>query len=268
MHACTYVLAFFMLFGVRMCVHVFCALQAPLFDLPSMSWKGNMRTPNPQCRSHLCPLMIGQRLSRPNHGCLSCEMRTQSRTHEEIFPVTFYCGECTAQTSPAAFVGRCSDALLLRRWMDGCHAEVKTVLSSLRRLSSNEQLPLLYTLCLCLFNSLFLTVFSPSFTWGLAWETIVSAMVDSVLHECLQFHIFYFAYAIRTIRTLCFHFRSRLFSEVITTKNKGFSLWNSCWTHWLCTGEYWTVYWCKQNNWNKHCLVQYTFTWAIHWLYG
>lgn len=45
--------------------------------------------------------------------------------------MTFYCGECTTQTSSAAFVGRHSDALLLRRWMDGCHTEVKAVLSSL-----------------------------------------------------------------------------------------------------------------------------------------
>lgn len=45
--------------------------------------------------------------------------------------MTFYCGECTTQTSPAAFVGHCSDALLLRRWMDGCQTEVKAVLSSL-----------------------------------------------------------------------------------------------------------------------------------------
>lgn len=42
--------------------------------------------------------------------------------------MTFYCGECTTQTSPAAFVGRRSDALLLRWWMDGCHTEVKAAL--------------------------------------------------------------------------------------------------------------------------------------------
>lgn len=54
---------------------------------------------------------------------------TQART--QIFSMTFYCGECTTQTSPDAFVGRRSDALLLRQWTDGCHIEVKAVLSSL-----------------------------------------------------------------------------------------------------------------------------------------
>lgn len=44
---------------------------------------------------------------------------TQSCTQEEIFSTTFYCGEYTAQTGPVAFVGHCSDVLLLRRWMDG-----------------------------------------------------------------------------------------------------------------------------------------------------
>lgn len=44
--------------------------------------------------------------------------------------LTFYCGECTTQTSPAAFVGLRSDALLLRWWMDGCHTEVKAALLS------------------------------------------------------------------------------------------------------------------------------------------
>lgn len=43
--------------------------------------------------------------------------------------VTFFCecacGECTTQTNPAAFVGRHPEVLLLRRWMDGCHTEVK-----------------------------------------------------------------------------------------------------------------------------------------------
>lgn len=45
--------------------------------------------------------------------------------------MTFYCDECTAQTSPAAFVGLRSDALLLRWWVDGCHTKVRSVLSSL-----------------------------------------------------------------------------------------------------------------------------------------
>lgn len=91
----------------------------------SLSWKGNTRTQDPQSCSHLCPLMIGQRLSRPNHGCLCHD------THTQIFSMTFYCGECTTQTSPDAFVGHRCDALLLRQWMDGCHAEVRAVLSPL-----------------------------------------------------------------------------------------------------------------------------------------
>lgn len=62
---------------------------------------------------------------------LSWNTHTRSCTHTHIFPVTFSCGERTTQTSPASFVGRRSDALLLRRWMDGCHTEVKAVLSSL-----------------------------------------------------------------------------------------------------------------------------------------
>lgn len=41
------------------------------------------------------------------------------------------CGECTTQTNPAAFVGRRPEVLLLRRWMDGCHTEVKAKLSTL-----------------------------------------------------------------------------------------------------------------------------------------
>lgn len=55
-------------------VHVFCA--PPVFDVPSQSWKGNVRAQDSQCCSHLCPLMIGQRQSRPNHGRLCHETRT------------------------------------------------------------------------------------------------------------------------------------------------------------------------------------------------
>lgn len=107
------------------CVRMhFALLKPPLFDVNYLSWKGNVRAQEPQCCSHLCPLMIGQRLSRPNHECLCHGIHTQSCTQEEIFSMTFYCGEWTVQTTPTAFVGCSSDALLLRGWMDGCQAEV------------------------------------------------------------------------------------------------------------------------------------------------
>lgn len=116
----------FLCFSVCVCVcaHAFCTFEAPLFDVNYLSWKGNVRAQEPQCCSHLCPLMIGQRLSRPNHECLCHGIHTQSCTQEEIFSMTFYCGEWTVQTTPTAFVGCSSDALLLRGWMDGCQAEV------------------------------------------------------------------------------------------------------------------------------------------------
>lgn len=107
-----------------------CELQEALFDVSALIWKGNRRPPNPHCCSHLCPLMIWLRLSRPNYGCLCHKILTHSSTHEEMFFLTFYCGECLTKTSPAAFVGLSSDALLLQRWMDGCRARGKVVLSS------------------------------------------------------------------------------------------------------------------------------------------
>ena len=58
------------------------------------------------------------------------DTHTHTHAHTRIFSMTFYCGECTSQTSGRAFVGRRCDALLLRRWMDECHREVKAALSS------------------------------------------------------------------------------------------------------------------------------------------
>lgn len=60
--------------------------------------------------------MIGQRLSRPNHGCL-CHEPPLSHRHAHTLFMTFYCGGCRTQTSPAAFVGQCSAALLLQWWI-------------------------------------------------------------------------------------------------------------------------------------------------------
>lgn len=59
-----HVLAFVMFF-VSLCFALF---KWPLFDMPSRSWKSNSRARRPQCRSHLCALMLRQRLSRPSHG--------------------------------------------------------------------------------------------------------------------------------------------------------------------------------------------------------
>lgn len=50
-----------------------------VFDVSSPSWKGNTRSRPPQCCSHLCPLMMGPRLSRPSHGRLCHE--TQRRRY-------------------------------------------------------------------------------------------------------------------------------------------------------------------------------------------
>lgn len=75
-----------------------------------------MRSEDPQSCSHLCPLMRGQRLSRPNQRSPCHEIRTHT------FSMTFCCGKCTDGHS---------DALLLRRWMDGCRAEVTAVSCSL-----------------------------------------------------------------------------------------------------------------------------------------
>lgn len=69
MHVCTHVIAFFMI----PCARVYrCTPRAPPSLMwPRWVWKGNPRTQDPQCCSHLCPLMVGQRVSRPNHGRLS-----------------------------------------------------------------------------------------------------------------------------------------------------------------------------------------------------
>lgn len=69
MHVCTHVIAFFMI----QCVRVYlCTPRAPPSLMwPRWVWKGNLRTQDPQCCSHLRPLMMGQRVSRPNHGRLS-----------------------------------------------------------------------------------------------------------------------------------------------------------------------------------------------------
>ena len=66
--------------SVRACQHAlfFFALSLSAFDV-SLSWKGNTRTQPSQWRSHLCPLMIGQGLSRPTRDVSVMEqMHTQS----------------------------------------------------------------------------------------------------------------------------------------------------------------------------------------------
>lgn len=88
---------------------------------PRWVWKGNLRSQDPQCCSHLRPLMMGQRVSRANRGRLSLA-HTRTRAQWPFIVVS-----CGSPTSPSAFVGCDSDALLLRRRMDGCHAEVKAV---------------------------------------------------------------------------------------------------------------------------------------------
>lgn len=67
-HARSYVVEFFMIVSVR--------VSCTVFDVPSQSWKGNVRARDSQCRSHLRPLMMGQRQSRTNHGSLCHEART------------------------------------------------------------------------------------------------------------------------------------------------------------------------------------------------
>lgn len=93
----------------------------PSLMWPRWVWKGNLRSQDPQCCSHLRPLMMGQRVSRANRGRLSLA-HTRTRAQWPFIVVS-----CGSPTSPSAFVGCDSDALLLRRWMDGCHAEVKAV---------------------------------------------------------------------------------------------------------------------------------------------
>lgn len=71
--------------------------------------------------------------------------------------MTFYCGECRSQTSPSAFVGCGSDALLLRWWMDGCQAEVKAVRALLSithlSLSLSSQIATFSSMQQCLLKS-------------------------------------------------------------------------------------------------------------------
>lgn len=93
----------------------------PSLMWPRWVWKGNLSSQDPQCCSHLRPLMMGQRVSRANRGRLSLA-HTRTRAQWPFIVVS-----CRSPTSPSAFVGCDSDALLLRRWMDGCHAEVKAV---------------------------------------------------------------------------------------------------------------------------------------------
>lgn len=73
-HARSYVVEFFMIVSVR--------VSCTVFDVPSQSWKGNVRARDSQCRSHLRPLMMGQRQSRTNHGSLCHEARTP---HDPFF---------------------------------------------------------------------------------------------------------------------------------------------------------------------------------------
>lgn len=78
MHVCTHVIAFFMI----QCAHLYlCTPRVPPSLMwPRWVWKGNLRTQDPQCCSHLRPLMMGQRVSRPNHGRLSL---THTRTRAQ-----------------------------------------------------------------------------------------------------------------------------------------------------------------------------------------
>lgn len=69
MHVRTHAIAFFMTPWAR--VYRCTPRAPPSLMWPRWVWKGNPRTRDPQCRSHLRPLMMGQRVSRPNRGRLS-----------------------------------------------------------------------------------------------------------------------------------------------------------------------------------------------------
>lgn len=69
MHVRTHAIAFFMIPWAR--VYRCTPRAPPSLMWPRWVWKGNPRTRDPQCRSHLRPLMMGQRVSRPNRGRLS-----------------------------------------------------------------------------------------------------------------------------------------------------------------------------------------------------
>lgn len=124
-------LIFVMFFVCCMCEPVFCTFQAPLFDVPSHSWKSNLRAQHPQCCSHLCPLMIQQRLSIPSHGyhCQDTHTHTILHTWSDILSdLLLWWVLSSNQSGCLCWSG--SDVLFLQWWMDGCQAGVKAVLFS------------------------------------------------------------------------------------------------------------------------------------------
>lgn len=158
MHVCTHVIAFFMIQCVCERVSLCSPSGPPSLMWPRWVWKGNLRSQDPQCCSHLRPLMMGQRVSRANRGRLSLA-HTRTRAQWPFIVVS-----CGSPTSPSAFVGCDSDALLLRRWMDGCHAEVRAVraLLPITHLSPSLLKLLLFPQC----NSVFLRSQTTYATFG------------------------------------------------------------------------------------------------------
>lgn len=173
-----------MILCVRMCVHVFCTLNAPVFDVPSLSWKGNMRTQDPQCCSHLCPLMTGQRLSRPNHGCSCHETHTHSLMHTHRYsPWPFIV--VTAQLKPVllpllAIALMCSCygggwMCVIQRWRP-CPPLYHSALTVGATENFGQHYNLQHTCLLTVFT--FFTSYSLS-TSSFAWETTVTTWCET-----------------------------------------------------------------------------------------
>lgn len=93
--------------------------RPPSLMWPRWVWKGNLRSQDPQCCSHLRPLMMGQRVSRANRGRLSLA-RTRTRAQWPFIVVS--CGSQNQSICLCWLRLRCAPVTTVDGWVS-CRGE-------------------------------------------------------------------------------------------------------------------------------------------------